>query len=83
MGPAAIPEPVGEPCLPCAAGPSGILGHDQLYSHTMGSEEMHFLCRTCGRAWSRKGAVGGPFDWGVIGSPSGAGTPGRPGTTPP
>ena len=86
MGPHASTEAeslTGETCLPCSTGPTGIAGHEQLYSHTMGADEMHFRCRGCGRAWSRRGSAGGPFEWHAIASPSGAGTPGRPGTTPP
>ena len=72
-----------EACQPCVSGPRGIVGHDHLYSQTMGATEMHFVCRSCGTAWARKPASTGDFEWRAIDSPYGADTPGRPGMTPP
>ena len=86
MGTAGSTEAISQAslaCLQCVAGPRGIAGHDQLYSHTMDATEMHFLCRSCGTAWARKPAASGDFQWRAIDSPYGPGTPGRPGMTPP
>jgi hypothetical protein len=74
---------VAAACLACSSGPRGIAGHEQLFSHTMGSSEMHFVCRSCGSAWARQSADTGAFEWRAIDSPSGADTPGRSGMTPP
>jgi len=70
-------------CPYCMRGPQGIAGHDALFSQTMSPNEMHFMCRACGQAWSRKPHWAHSFDWAPIGKVAGMDTPGRPGTTPP
>ena len=70
-----------EACEDCNLGPTGVAGHDRLYSHTMSPTEMHFSCRACGRYWARPHES--PYTWKAIKSPTGADVPGRPGTTPP
>jgi hypothetical protein len=70
-------------CTECDQGPSGIAGHDRLFSHTMSAAAMHFKCRACQRAWSRTQLSDGDYRWDAITSPSGADVPGRPGTAPP
>lgn len=72
-----------ESCSDCEAGPSGIVGHDRLYSHTMTGKEMQFACRACGRFWARSLAGSEPHAWREVNAPSGEDVPGRPGTTPP
>ena len=69
-------------CRNCEAGPSGIIGHEQLFSHIMSAREMHFTCRDCGDSWSRRSNPGG-YAWERIERPTGLDVPGRPGTTPP
>ena len=71
------------PCADCTRGPTGIAGHDSLFSQTMGLDEMHFSCRACKRAWARRPGTGDSYAWEPIGEVAGAATPGRPGTTPP
>lgn len=77
------PRTLGQPCADCQAGPAGIAGHDQLFSHTMGSDRMHFRCRGCGALWVRRSAAMQRFDWSRSDEVSGTDTPGRPGTAPP
>ena len=72
-----------EPCAECILGPSGIAGHDLLFSHTMSAIAMHFKCRGCQRAWARTRLADGDYRWSTITSPSGADVPGRPGTARP
>ena len=72
-------------CPDCRRGPSGIAGHDALYSQTMSPDEMQFRCRACQQAWARRHSDS-DFDlycWAPISKFAGADVPGRPGTTPP
>ena len=72
------------PCAPCGRGPTGIAGHDALFSHNMGATHMHFRCRDCGSVWVRRYGAEGDFLWGPSGGEHpGMDTPGRPGTAPP
>ena len=77
------PRALGHPCGDCTAGPSGIAGHDRLFSHTMGSDHMHFRCRACGALWIRRSPVAQKFEWNRAEELFGGDTPGRPGTAPP
>ena len=70
-------------CPDCRRGPTGIAGHDALFSQTMGSDEMQFRCRTCQQAWARKHPGTHSYHWAPIGKLAGMDVPGRPGTTPP
>jgi hypothetical protein len=71
-------------CDLCAAGPSGIAGHDRLFSQSMTPDLMHFLCRGCGSRWVRRApAEGGYQGREPAGEHKGYDTPGRPGTAPP
>ena len=71
-------------CLDCRQGPTGIAGHDQLFSQTMGWNQMIFNCRACGCAWVRRQAPDGAYTWKPpAGEAPGMDTPGRPGTAPP
>jgi len=71
-------------CMACASGPSGIAGHENLFSETMGATRMHFRCRACKRLWVRHYRDGGDFLWRPSeGKLHDADTPGRVGTSPP
>ena len=70
-------------CADCMAGPSGVAGHDRLFSQTMSADEMHFRCRACSVSWARRLALDGSHVWAAIDAPYGADVPGRPGTAPP
>ena len=71
-------------CNFCKRGPTGIIGHDKLFSHTMTSDRMTFKCRECGSMWSRRYGDDGKFLWSpAAGGDVGMDTPGRPGTAPP
>lgn len=77
-----IPSPL-RACTLCEQGPSGIAGHDELFSQAMGSTHMLFRCRQCGTAWVRRQDKNG-FSWAApAGEPKVMDTPGRPGTAPP
>ena len=71
-------------CSDCMRGPSGIAGHERLFSHTMGGDQMHFKCKECDRRWVRRYAENGSFSWAESkGEHPGMDVPGRPGTAPP
>jgi len=70
-------------CPDCKRGPTGIAGHDALFSQTMSPEEMQFRCKACQQAWARKLRSTNSYAWAPIAKLAGADTPGRPGTTPP
>jgi Zn finger protein HypA/HybF involved in hydrogenase expression len=70
-------------CSECKRGPSGIAGHDALFSQTMSAEEMHFRCKSCQQAWARKQRAADSYSWVPICKVAGSDVPGRPGTTPP
>ena len=74
-----------ETCPDCRRGPSGIEGHEQLFSQTMTMDQMHFKCRACGRLWVRRYAANGTYTWSapVAGERMGMDVPGRPGTARP
>jgi hypothetical protein len=73
-----------EMCPDCRQGPSGIQGHDSLFSHTMSAERMQFICRTCTAIWVRHYGSEGTFVWAPpAGERPGMDTPGRPGTARP
>jgi len=73
----------GPTCPDCTRGPSGIAGHDALFSQTMTSDAMHFRCKACQQAWARQQRAPSGYSWMPIGKLAGADVPGRPGTTPP
>ena len=50
-------------CKACQNGPSGAEGHTDLYVHTMGPGQMHFVCRTCGQIWVRRYAANQAYEW--------------------
>jgi hypothetical protein len=52
-----------EKCAPCLKGPSGIEGHDDLFTHTMNARQMQFRCRSCGTFWVRQYSGAGSFAW--------------------
>lgn len=79
----ADPRTLGHPCADCMAGPTGIAGHDRLFSETMGADHMHFRCRGCGALWVRRLPPGQHFEWSRSDEIFGTDTPGRPGTAPP
>ncbi|HET7729146.1 MAG TPA: hypothetical protein VFK48_03850 [Usitatibacter sp.] len=71
-------------CPDCRRGPSGIAGHDRLFSHTMARDHMHFKCRECETSWIRRYRDDGGFSWApAAGERPGMDVPGRPGTAPP
>ena len=70
-------------CSHCNRGPSGIAGHDELFSQTMSPPEMQFKCRACSQAWARRERADHAYSWVPIGKFAGIDVPGRPGTTPP
>ncbi len=73
-----------EKCANCRQGPSGIEGHERLFSHTMTGDLMQFKCRACGCIWSRRYGAKGTFVWTMpAGEHPGMETPGRPGTARP
>jgi hypothetical protein len=75
--------PAATTCRDCMRGPSGIAGHDALFSQTMSPDEMHFRCRACQQAWARRHEAANSYYWARIARVAGTDTPGRPGTTPP
>ena len=73
-----------EKCANCRRGPSGIEGHERLFSHTMNSQRMRFRCADCGAFWVRDYGEPGEFSWSAPGDEHpGMDVPGRPGTAPP
>ena len=50
-------------CRACAAGPTGIEGHEALFVETMDRGQMQFKCRTCGALWQRRYSGQGAFEW--------------------
>ena len=74
-----------EKCAHCRRGPSGIAGHERLFSHTMGGNQMQFKCRECAGIWVRRQGADGKFTWSLpaAGEHPGADVPGRLGSAPP
>ena len=73
-----------ETCQDCATGPAGILGHERLFSETMGFTRMHFRCRACNAVWVRHYREHGQYGWErSSGGLQDADTPGRVGSAPP
>jgi hypothetical protein len=71
-------------CSNCGKGPTGIAGHERLFSQTFGGDLMRFKCQECQCVWVRKSAPGGTFDWSLPkGEHPRMDVPGRPGTAPP
>ena len=71
-------------CAHCGKGPSGIEGHERLFSHTFTGEQMRFKCRECGCIWVRRYGANRTFMWAMpAGEHPGMDVPGRPGTMPP
>ena len=50
-------------CTKCRALPSGIEGHDGLFTHRMAGSQMQFKCADCGLLWTRTYAGEGAFQW--------------------
>lgn len=50
-------------CPSCAARPSGIEGHQDLFTHRMAGSQMQFKCRACSLLWTRKVKGDGGFEW--------------------
>jgi hypothetical protein len=71
-------------CADCTKGPSGIAGHERLFSQSFGAEAMRFKCKACNFVWVRRTGSNGSFSWGLpAGEHPGMDVPGRPGTAPP
>jgi hypothetical protein len=53
-------------CERCKAGPSGISGHDDLYTKSfVAGSNVVLQCRTCGALWHRTAIKDGAFTWAV------------------
>ncbi len=64
-------------CPSCTAGPAGIEGHPDLYTHRMAGSRMQFKCRACNLLWTRTYKGEGGFEWNLSqGEIFGADTPG-------
>lgn len=71
-------------CAQCEEGPSGIAGHERLFSQTFGGDRMGFKCKECNCVWVRRAGTDGTFSWALPkGEFPGMDVPGRPGTAPP
>lgn len=51
------------PCAPCAAGPAGIEGHDDMRVKALGGDAVRFECVSCRTLWSRSERTPGAFGW--------------------
>jgi hypothetical protein len=49
-------------CKACAAGPSKIEGHSNLWAQTIGTGLFSFKCRECDTVWKRT-SVGAEYAW--------------------
>lgn len=58
--------PAATACAWCAAGPTGIEGHDHLRVKALGNLAVRFECRDCRRLWSRSDVTGGGFAWASV-----------------
>jgi hypothetical protein len=55
---------MGAPCERCNAKPSGISGHDDLYTKSfVAGSNVVMECRACGALWHRRAAKDGSFSW--------------------
>ena len=71
-------------CMNCERGPSGIEGHERLFSQTFDHDQMRFKCRECNSTWVRRYGENGTYSWALpVGGHPGRDIPGRPGTAPP
>jgi len=52
-----------ETCKGCTAGPSGIQGHDDLFTYRMAGKRLQFKCVACELLWVRDYKGGGGFEW--------------------
>ena len=50
-------------CPKCEAGPAGVEGHGDLFTHSMTGTIMQFRCKACGSIWLRRYASDGRFAW--------------------
>ena len=50
-------------CTSCSARPTGIEGHEDLFTHRMAGSQMQFKCRACNRLWTRSYQGEGAFEW--------------------
>lgn len=67
-------------CRPCQDGPSGIEGHDDLFTRTMDGRHMQFVCRGCGAVWARYYNAPQSFQWKSLPAQvQGTAVPGRAG----
>lgn len=64
-------------CAHCEHGPSGGDGHPDLFTFSMGGDQIQFRCRTCGHMWMRRYGKDGAFTWGEPSGPPGMDLPGR------
>ena len=71
-------------CANCERGPSGIEGHERLFSHTFDSSQMRFKCRERNTIWVRRYGENDTYSWASpAGEHPGMDVPGRPGMAPP
>ena len=71
-------------CANCERGPSGVEGHERLFSQTFDMAQMRFKCRECNTAWVRLYGPNGTYSWAIpAGGHPGMDVPGRPGMLPP
>src|SRR5688572_22509450 len=45
-------------CAQCQQGPQGVEGHFNLFTQTMGGQEMQLRCRACNAVWVRRHSQG-------------------------
>jgi hypothetical protein len=53
-------------CAPCAAGPAGIVGHDDMRVKALGGQAVRFECTGCRTLWSRTERRPGTFAWSPV-----------------
>ena len=71
-------------CADCERGPSGIEGHERLFSQTFDQAQMRFKCRECNCVWVRRYGENATYAWSLpVGGHPGMDVPGRPGTSRP
>jgi len=52
------------PCASCAAGPTTIVGHGDLFVQSfMGGSDVMCKCRVCGTLWTRRYGPDRTFTW--------------------
>jgi hypothetical protein len=64
-------------CAACSRGPSGLLGHEDLFSQSMDASQLQFKCRACGHTWARLYKGVGTIEWAEARANAGSPLPGR------